>query len=142
MKKQVLAAVAVLLAVSAQAQDEATTSSAATVPAARAANRMMTTQALEMRLQRYEEDYREAGIPEDKIKQLSTLERQTYEAIASGQKVDLKGLMTKRREILSPEEQAKFEEYRKQKRQKLLDRAPDAASTRTRSSLTTATKSI
>lgn len=106
------------------AQVQATT---ATQPMSTAAGNTTATafsaESFEQRWEKEAEMYREAGIAEEKIEQLRQLNQETWDARASGNRVDFQQLSRKRAAILTREEVQKLRDVRRQKIDSTLDSA-------------------
>ncbi|MGI8907333.1 MAG: hypothetical protein ACR2IE_12675 [Candidatus Sumerlaeaceae bacterium] len=121
MRYLVLAAglVVCALPIAADAQSTGTTSTVSGMDASSTGTgsmpprtRTMTTSTVERLWSRLGEQYRQAGVPEDRIQKLKELDMKAVSAQASGEKVDLVEIRQERDKLITPEEKEKLQKLR------------------------------
>lgn len=97
-----------------------TTSATKATTATRPTSRLFTQEQFEQRWEKESQMYRDAGIDEDKIKEIHDLNSRVWKARAEGNKADFQKIMKERQQILTQEEIGKIRDLRRKQMDKIL----------------------
>lgn len=116
----VLAAVSALATAQDAAPDAVTTSAGSTSPRSAVTSgpsitRGLTPEMFERRWASEEQLYKEAGIPDEKIQKIKTINQKVWNARANGEKIDFHELNRERQAIFTEEETKKYRDLLQQR---------------------------